>query len=115
MRVGDFQLDNTHRLQGSRRGFHGFRSAVALTIDGDVDALRAALWLETDRKYKQAVERLGQVKRDRALKVAEEDSSADFSRETPQRHLGALVHTRLDAKLWQEKLRHGQDMHQTLL
>ena len=55
-----------------------------MPIDNDVDALRSVIWLETDQKYKAAVERFIQVKANRTIKVDEEDTSADLSRETKQ-------------------------------
>src|SRR5436853_4443057 len=55
-----------------------------MPIDDDIDALRSVIWLETDQKYKAAVERFIQVKANRTIKVDEEDTSADLSRETKQ-------------------------------
>jgi hypothetical protein len=106
VRVGDYTLDNTRRLRDNPFGFAvEFPRPVSIPVEDDVDALRAALWLETDRKYKAAVERLIQVKTNATVKVKEEDSSADFSRETPQSFVGPLPHVTLDAARWEKKVK----------
>lgn len=81
VRVGDYQLDNTHELRGdplsrmtSRMG--GF---VQMPQEENPDAIRAVLWQETNREYRQAVERYTKVKANIAVRVTEEDTSADFS------------------------------------
>src|SRR5437762_8353531 len=84
VRVGDYDLDSTHQIRGQRGANTGpaFSYPVLMPIDNDVDALRSVIWLETDQKYKAAVERFIQVRANRKIKVDEEDTSADLSRET---------------------------------
>ena len=79
VRVGDYQLDNTHELRDQFSFSRGGNVFVAL--DDNSDALRVAIWQETNRRYREAVERFTKVRTNVAIKVAEEDSSADFSRE----------------------------------
>ena len=64
IRVGNYDLDNTHQIRGQRGANTGpaFSYPVLMPIDNDVDALRSVIWLETDRRYKTAVERLIQVR-----------------------------------------------------
>ncbi|MFI5263239.1 MAG: TldD/PmbA family protein, partial [Candidatus Kapaibacterium sp.] len=86
LRVGDYKLDNTHQIRTNAgffggSGFAGANSRQA-PIENDPEALRIALWRETDAAYKSAKERLEEVKTNRTIKVEEEDSSADFSRPT---------------------------------
>ena len=52
VRVGDYNLDNTHQLRGQRgaNASSPFSYPVLMPIDNDVDALRSVIWLETDRK-----------------------------------------------------------------
>jgi len=105
-RVGDYDLDNTRRFRGDRFGFERrFSRPVSIPVEDDVAAIKAALWLETDRKYKESVERLIQVRTDTAVKVKEEDTSADFSRDTPQTFLGPLARLSLDAAGWEKRLK----------
>lgn len=107
VRVGDYQLDNTRRLRGDQFGavLEMFSVPVSLPVEDDLDAIRSALWLETDKKYKAAVERLIQVKTNTAVKVKEEDPSADFSRETSQQFIGPLSRITLDVAQWEKRLK----------
>jgi len=102
VRVGDYQLDNTHR-GGNPHG--GAASPIPISVEDDIDALKSTIWLETDRKYKAAVERLIQVKANRAIKVAEEDDSADFSREAPQAATLPAAKVNLKAAEWEKKVK----------
>ncbi len=83
VRVGDYQLDNTHRTSGGGGGYGG-GGAMPISSEDDLDAIKSSLWMVTDQKYKSAQERLIQIKANQAVKVEEEDKSADLSRETPQ-------------------------------
>jgi len=78
VRVGDYELDNTHELR-DRFDYSSSGYVFAPRDDGE-DALRTLLWQETNRRYREAVDRFVKVKTNVAIKVAEEDSSADFSR-----------------------------------
>ena len=102
LRVGDKDLDNTHP---TGRGFDfRVRSRTQVPVS-DPEALRTVLWLATDRKYRQATERLSRVEASVRIKVDEENRAADFSpqqavefRETPR-----SITT--DASGWAEKLK----------
>jgi TldD protein len=107
VRVGDYQLDSTHQIRGPRGTNTGpnFTYPVLMPIDDDVDALRSVIWLETDQKYRAAVERFIQVKANRAIKVEEEDTSADMSRESTQTAVLPAVTTSVDVPAWENKLK----------
>ena len=107
VRVGDYQLDNTHEL----RGQFAFSSSGYFPVarDDNQIALRSALWQETNKQYREAVERFIKVKTNVAIKVAEEDTSADFSREPktvtfyePPLDITSLVGNRIR---WEEKVK----------
>jgi TldD protein len=107
VRVGDYQYDNTHQIRG-QRGFGGggnFNYPVSMPLDDDLDALKSVVWLETDRRYKTAVERLIQVRANRTIKVDEEDTSADFSREKPQVAALGQVSSELNVPDWEKKVK----------
>ncbi|MBO9618615.1 MAG: acyl-phosphate glycerol 3-phosphate acyltransferase [Niabella sp.] len=72
LRLGSYQLDNTHNS-----GFGQFPGSVPLTDDDDI--VRLALWKNTDNAYKNAVQLYEQVVTNKKIKVAEEDTAADFS------------------------------------
>lgn len=83
IRVGNHELDNTHTIRGSRFEFGGGGRGIELPMTNDEKALRSVMWNATDKLYKKAVERYGKVLTNRAVKVKEEDSSADFSIQQP--------------------------------
>ena len=107
LRVGDYKLDNTHPLRGAGRGRgmpDSFR-AMKMPLDNDSDALRTALWYETDRKYKSAVEDLEQVKANVAVKVEAEDKSGDFSRAPTEKYTEAIAPFSFDQQAWEDRIR----------
>jgi predicted Zn-dependent protease len=80
VRVGSPKLDSYHRLHGQYAHFTG---AFSLPVEDSPAAIRRIVWLETDRVYRQAAERLIKIKSDRDVSVAEADASGDFSSEPP--------------------------------
>ena len=83
VRVGDYDLDNTHPIRGDSRAMGPRVTRVALPVTDDEQPIRLALWRATDRTFKQASEALTRVKTNVAAKVKEEDPAPDFSREDP--------------------------------
>jgi predicted Zn-dependent protease len=83
VRLGDPKLDNTH---GNHRG-----SAVhtmQLPLVDDRDALARSLWLATNAGYSTALDNYLRVKTEAEVRAKEEDTSPDFSQESPQSHIG---------------------------
>src|SRR5262249_699628 len=80
IRVGDKNLDNYHRLRGDSGQV---TSGAILTFEDSVPSIKRRLWLETDRAYRSAAERLIRIKTNTQVKVAQEDTSDDFSSEGP--------------------------------
>jgi TldD protein len=102
IRVGTPKLDNYHRVRGDRAQF---TSGAEISIDDDTPAIRRRIWLETDRAYRAAAERLIKIKTNTQVKVAEEDKSDDFSAETPNVHFEAPPKISFDSNLWAERMR----------
>jgi TldD protein len=105
LRVGDYTLDNTRKVRGAFPNFRDQYSMVAMPLEDDADAIRAVLWHQTDKKYKRAVEQLTTVRTNSQVKVAQEDASADFSREKPETASEPITPIVVDRKLWEEKTR----------
>src|SRR5437870_1992390 len=107
VRVGEYDLDSTHQIRGQRGANTGpaFSYPVLMPIDNDVDALRSVIWLETDQKYRAAQERFIQVKANRTIKVDEEDTSADMSREPKQNAILPLASIDVNVANWEKKLK----------
>ncbi|HEY6271741.1 MAG TPA: metallopeptidase TldD-related protein [Terriglobales bacterium] len=101
VRVGDRELDNTH---GENR-FNAI-TTTTLPLDDKSDAMARVLWLNTDRMYKKAAQGYLEVKTKTKVRAQEDDSSADFSTEKPEVHMGkAVLPESFDRKVWEERLR----------
>jgi predicted Zn-dependent protease len=108
LRVGSYTLDNTHPLRDASMSFGDLTERlerVKMPLDDNPDAIRVALWLETERKYQTAVERLQKVKTNVEVKVAAEDKSGDFSREPSETHSEAPAPFTPDTAAWERKVR----------
>ncbi len=80
VRVGSSKLDNYHRVRGERAQF---TSGAALTFEDQPASIKQRIWLETDRAYRLAAERLIKIRTNSEVQVAARDSSSDFSSEEP--------------------------------
>ncbi|NIM78708.1 MAG: peptidase U62 [Candidatus Aminicenantes bacterium] len=106
VRVGSFKLDNTHQIRGDRFDFDFYYSTpVPMSLEDDPDAIKGAIWLETDKKYKAAVERLIKIKANMGVTVEEEDKSDDFSKETSNKSIGKFETVSPDIAGWEKKVK----------
>jgi TldD protein len=107
LRVGDYALDNTHPLREAGRSmdFSDQFERQKIPLDNDSDALRVALWHETERKYRSALQRLQQVKANVQVKVEAEDRSGDFSHEPAETHFEAPGPFSFNKANWEQKVR----------
>ncbi|MBN2383871.1 peptidase U62 [bacterium] len=105
-RVGSMQLDNTHELRDDGYDYSDFMpQEVEIPIDDDLEAIRAVIWSETDKQYKNAQERLIKVKANKMVKVEEEDTSADFSEAKPVVCIDQSLLLEVDSPFWTERLK----------
>ncbi len=105
VRVGAPQLDNYHRVSGQGGAAAQFTSGAAITYEDSADSIKNRLWFETDRAYRTAAERLLRIKTNTQVRVAQADSSADFSTEQPSTSFQAPPKLRFDSASWTERLR----------
>ena len=104
LRVGDSELDNTHPVREGRGS--GFRRPSRTQVPlSDPQALRMALWQATDRKHREATERLARVKASVRIQVDEEAPAADFSEEQAVEYSEEPQSTAVDRSAWAEKLK----------
>lgn len=101
LRVGDFQLDNTHPTGGFGFGFGG--SPPSAPVD-DNEALRTALWLQTDKAYKQAIIDFSKVLTTVQTQVEKEDKSGDFSQAAVEQYTTPTIELVADRELFEEKI-----------
>jgi TldD protein len=102
VRVGSNKLDNYRRVRNDRGQF---TSGTALSIDDTPNAIRRRLWLETDRAYRAAAERLIRIRTNTQVRVAAEDDSDDFSTEEPSRFQQAPPPLKFNQTEWTERVR----------
>jgi TldD protein len=105
LRVGDYDFDNTHIIRGNPFNFGSSGGAIALPLETDEEAIRNMIWFATDRRFKNAIERYEKAITNKAVKVAEEDSSADFSREKPVLYTGKRLGFTVDTVKWSNAAR----------
>lgn len=106
VRVGSPQLDNTHPLADDTNGLN-----APLTRRGDVpfgddkEALSHALWIETDRRYHEAVSALSYVKQDQQTLQKVKKADPDFSHEPVETHIEAPQKLEFDKAQWVDRLK----------
>lgn len=107
VRVGDRHLDNMHPAgAGSDLGaVPSHRGTADLALVDDPEAIRRALWLQTDAAYKTAIERFVQVQANQRISVDDPDGADDFSEESPSVFHGPPAELSIDIPAWQERIR----------
>jgi len=88
VRVGSYELDSSGRDEMTMYlGAEGqtYFAAREAPLDDDPRALRNALWLLTDEKYKEALSSYFKKKSKGVYRAEEADRAPSFSREAPQR------------------------------
>lgn len=105
LRVGDYKFDNSHIIRGGGFNLSFGRFTTELPVEDNETALRKAIWYATDRSYKKAIETYEKALTNKAVKVQEEDTSADFSVERPAKYSGEPVAFRYDLNQWRDRLR----------
>ncbi|MCA9675053.1 MAG: peptidase U62 [Kofleriaceae bacterium] len=105
VRVGTPELDNTRVLSDETAGLnepmtrHGI-----MPMGADPEAIGNHLWLETDRRYREAAQALAYVKADQQT-LQNRTAVADFSAEPTEHFVGKIAHLEFDKAAWVERLR----------
>jgi predicted Zn-dependent protease len=102
IRVGSPKLDNYHRVRNDRGQF---TSGALVTYEDNVNSIKRRLWLETDRAYRAAAERLIRIKTNTQVRVAAEDDSDDFSVEPAATFIQVPAKLKFNDSQWQERIR----------
>jgi predicted Zn-dependent protease len=105
VRVGRPELDNSRALADDANNLNAPLTRRGVVPFGDDKAaLSNALWLETDRRYREAVSALGYVRQDQSTLKAR-TTAPDFSRETAEVHIEAPTKLEFNKATWIERLR----------
>ena len=102
VRVGSPKFDNYRRINGQ---IPNFSSTSRIALDDDPLAIRQAVWLNTDRVYRSASQRLIQIQADEKLRAAATDGSDDFSVEKPQVFFEQAPPLKFNTAEWTARLR----------
>src|SRR5712675_1109540 len=104
VRVGSYDLDNTHKVGNSisREGTFG----TSVPVEDDAGVLRRAMWLLTEKQYTAAAEGLIKINTSKEVQAqTAEEHAPDFSREQPHVFYGPEVSVHPDRKPWEDKVR----------
>ncbi len=108
VRVGSPQLDNSH-TQGGNYGGNGLGSGVQVSVQDEPLALAQALWMITEKQYRDALVALSAAESSEQLRSEDEakPDSPDFSEETAVVHLEPRVQLDLEGlrQAWEPRLR----------
>jgi len=105
VRVGKPEIDNTRALADDGNGLNAPLTRRGIVPFGDdKQALSSALWLETDRRYREAVNALGYVRQDLST-LKTRIVAPDFSHEAAEVHVEAPVKLEFDKARWVERLK----------
>jgi TldD protein len=108
LRVGSYDLDSSGTDEmGLFLGPEGqtYFASKDAPLDDDPAALRNALWLVTDEKYKEALSSYFRKKSKGVYRADEPDRAPSFTREPPQRHVDAPLPFPFDRARWREEVR----------
>ncbi|HLW80841.1 MAG TPA: metallopeptidase TldD-related protein [Candidatus Acidoferrales bacterium] len=103
-RVGSYDLDNTHKIEG--RDSAWYSPGTEATLDNDVPLLRREIWLETDKQYRAAVQAYIAVQTSKEVQAqSSEQRAPDFSHEPPHVSIGTPLSFHVDRKPWEARVR----------
>ena len=108
LRVGNPQLDNTHKIRGGNKPDLASIFPVAnspIPIEDNELAIRTAIWAKTDTAFKNAQKRYATVKANEDLQAPDEDNSGDFSSEKPSTYTGSPAFLLADRDMWVSRLK----------
>ncbi|HET9625270.1 MAG TPA: metallopeptidase TldD-related protein [Kofleriaceae bacterium] len=106
VRVGTPALDNTRAIADDSNGLNAPLTRRGIVPFGDdKQALSNALWVETDRRYREAVSALGYVRQDQSTLKSHTTNAPDFSQEPPEVHVEAPTKLTFDKAAWIERLK----------
>lgn len=105
VRVGSPELDNTRNLASDDNGLNGPLTRRGVVPFGeDQQAIANALWLETDRRYREAVTALGYVRQDQQT-LKSQQAAPDFAPHGKEVYVEAPAKLEFDKKQWTDRLK----------
>ncbi len=105
LRVGSPELDSTHPLSDDANGLNeplARRGVVPFGVDGP--ALANHLWLETDRRYREAVQALAYIRQDQRT-LGKKATDPDFSSAPAEVYVETPATLSFDKAAWVARLK----------
>jgi len=105
VRVGSPELDNTRNLASDDNGLNSPLTRRGVVPFGeDKQAISNALWLETDRRYREAVTALGYVRQDQST-LSKQKAAPDFASDKAEVYVEAPAALVFDKQQWIDRLK----------
>ena len=101
LRVGDYQLDNTHSIIDGSYFEEPTHFDYRFPISNDEKSIIDALYFGLDDAYRASLRRLIKIESNSNLKVEREDKSDDFSKAAPLSHLEEVTELVAPIEKWQ--------------
>jgi TldD protein len=104
-RVGSPSLDNTRPLSTEDRGLNDPMTRRGVVPFGDdPQAISNALWLETDRRYRESVQALAYVRQDQST-LSRKTDVPDFAHGQPEKYYQKQLSLQFDKAKWIARLK----------
>ncbi len=107
VRVGSYELDNSggDPLEIDFGALNNYNSRKDAPLDDDPRALRTALWLVTDEKYKAALSAYLKKRSRQVYEIDQKERAVSFTKETPQKYVQPPVPLEFDRQAAQKLVR----------
>jgi len=110
IRVGDYDLDNTHVSEDpdERDYTNGMANISHLPLENHLKAIQYAVWRETQESYRKALEGYRKIKNNQKKKDESNTPTADFSKETPAVYSDPspqTIESFIDQAAWAERIK----------
>ena len=106
VRVGTPQLDSRHQIKDQRAAAIASLARIGTVPFGkDPEAVRRALWLETDRRYREGLFLLNLIRTERRVGAGAVHEPPDFSVEKPSVFYQKQATLEYDRSAWIKKVR----------
>ena len=104
VRVGDYHFDNTSEVEGEPSRYSDFMAETTAPAEQNPDALKGALWLLTDERYKEAVTTYLAKKASKVYEFQEKETNC-FSKQEPVIFSGEHMVMEVDSEKWEDIIR----------
>jgi predicted Zn-dependent protease len=106
VRVGSPKLDSRSSFKNDQlEGLDGLQREARITLGTDEKALRNAVWLETDRRYREATRRFKEVLTAESVKSSDRSQPPQFSHENKEEFVQAEQSMKIDEAYWIGRLK----------